>query len=466
MRRLPIVGMLLIAVGMLIGATGASAQTSGPTGAANAAGESGELAETTSAQTASAQTASAQTTNPGVTGEVSQVLVVKVTGLLDPNLGQFIESQIHDAEAADALVVLQVKSGNSVLSDKQFASLAESIANATVPVHTWIGPSGASVRGRVAQLVSLSDSVGISPGSRIGKLGDIAVIGGDFGGQFPKLTDETVGYDEAITLGVAISAPVIGDFIIDLPGVATTVVETDDGPRRRPDTAVVFSELTIGRKMMHTVSSPPVAYLFFIVGLGLLIFELYTAGIGVAGVTGAICIVLGSYGLAVLPTRPWAVALLLISAVGYAIDVQTGVPRFWTGVGVAASIVGSLYLFDGISLPWLTLIVGVGGLAIGMISGMPNMVRTRFSTPTIGRDWVLGEIGVAETAISPEGIVRVRDALWRARTNRATPIEVGGSVRVAEIAGLLLEVEPTEGAARDYRERRSSEGPDSLESGG
>ena len=50
-------------------------------------------------------------------------------------------------------------------------------------------------------------------------------------------------------------------------------------------------------------------------------------------------------------------------------------------------------------------------------------------------------------------MVRVRDALWRARTNRATPIQKGGGVRVAEIDGLVLEVEPQEGAARDYRER-------------
>jgi membrane-bound serine protease (ClpP class) len=118
--------------------------------------------------------------------------------------------------------------------------------------------------------------------------------------------------------------------------------------------------------------------------------------------------------------------------------------------------VGTLYLYDGISVPWLTFIVGVGGLAAGMITGMPAIVRTRFSTPTIGRGWMIGELGVAESAVDPEGLVRVRDALWRARTNRATPIAAGGQIRVVEIVGLLLEVEPEEGAARDYRERRSS----------
>jgi membrane-bound serine protease (ClpP class) len=91
-----------------------------------------------------------------------------------------------------------------------------------------------------------------------------------------------------------------------------------------------------------------------------------------------------------------------------------------------------------------------------MVQGMPAMVRTRFSTPTIGREWMIGEIGTAETSVDPDGVVRVRDALWRARTNRATPIEKGAGVRVAEIDGLVLEVEPEEGAARDYRERARS----------
>jgi membrane-bound serine protease (ClpP class) len=66
---------------------------------------------------------------------------------------------------------------------------------------------------------------------------------------------------------------------------------------------------------------------------------------------------------------------------------------------------------------------------------------------------MIGEQGTAVGAISPEGIVTVRDAPWRARTNRATPIAAGDGVRVVSIDGLLLEVEPLEGAARDHRDR-------------
>ena len=58
-------------------------------------------------------------------------------------------------------------------------------------------------------------------------------------------------------------------------------------------------------------------------------------------------------------------------------------------------------------------------------------------------------MGQADSGIDPDGTVRVDGALWRARTNRATPIDSGAPVRVVAIDGLLLEVEPETGGAKD-----------------
>jgi len=106
-----------------------------------------------------------------------------------------------------------------------------------------------------------------------------------------------------------------------------------------------------------------------------------------------------------------------------------------------------------VSMSWLTIAVGLIGVVLTFTTGMPSMVRTRFSTPTIGREWMIGELGRAITDISPDGVVQIKEAQWRAYTNRATPIEQLDKVRVVGIEGLVLEVEPEEGGARDYRER-------------
>jgi len=89
-------------------------------------------------------------------------------------------------------------------------------------------------------------------------------------------------------------------------------------------------------------------------------------------------------------------------------------------------------------------------------------VRTRFATPTIGREWMIGREGTAIDAIDPEGLVNVGSATWRARANRATPIAAGDPIRVAAIDGVTLDVEPLEGAARDYREMRGKSDTDSA----
>ena len=184
-----------------------------------------------------------------------------------------------------------------------------------------------------------------------------------------------------------------------------------------------------------------------LIGAGLLVFELYTAGVAIAGGIGALCLVLGCYGLVALPTRGWAVLLLLVAMFGYAVDIQIGVPRVWTVIATVCLVAGSLTLFEGLLLSWVTLGAGIVGVAAGMITGMPAMVRTRFGTPTIGRDWMIGSVGTARDAVDPDGVVVIDGAPWRARTQRATPVAAGEPARVVSLEGLILTVEPAE--ARD-----------------
>jgi len=270
------------------------------------------------------------------------------------------------------------------------------------------------------------------------------------------LRTDTVDEEGIIEIGMANrDAPTLGFFALELPGFGTRIDDSGEEPLRVPTSAVRFTKLPLFDGWMHTFASPAMAYLLFIIGAALLIFEFYTAGVGVAGVVGAACFILGSFGLDVLPARWWAVALLVGAMLGYAVDVQTGVPRLWSGIATVWLTVGSLFLFDGVSISWITLVAGIGGITLAMTSGMPAMVRSRFGTPTIGREWMIGLMGVAAEEIKHDGVVLIDGAPWKARVNRTTPIPAGDQVRVVAIEGLFLEVEPEEGGARDYREMRN-----------
>lgn len=403
--------------------------------------------------------------------------VQEVSGLLDEIQVDAIEKALdRSAEAGSQALILQVNTRGAVVSRERMAELLENIAAADVPVAIWVGPSGSRLYGMAAQMLAAADVTAMAPGSRIGRMGTPVTVEGvtfDFGSSTDLLQNETLGFADARKTGALKFAsndegvPVLKNMVFTLDGLNVdgkmldTVAESLDGSGQvvREATTVRFFKLGLVPRLFHTVASSPVTYLLLVIGLSLLIFEFFTAGIGIAGLVGAACSVLACFGLAELPVRGLALAAILVAMVAFAVDVQVGVPRLWTGVGLALHTAGSLFLFrdvDGTSLrpSWITLLVGVGGAALTYIVGMPSMTRTRFGTPTIGRDWMVGSQGVAIDDISPEGTVRVHEASWRARTNRATPIARGAMVNVVAIDGVTLEVEPLEGAAKDYRERR------------
>src|SRR5919106_284583 len=387
------------------------------------------------------------------------VSVIEIEGLLDPVLTDFVEDQIGAAESAcAAALVLQLDSGGAVVSDGELDDLVVAIEGSSVPVSVWIGPSGSRAADDAVGVVAAANTSGVAPGSSVevtrGLLAARDLEPNDLG---TAGVGDRVGASRAVELGLVDNdAPTIGDFVVGLEGVETRVVGEGDERRVQPVTQVQFGGLSLVGQLMHTVASPAVAYLLFVIGLALLLFELYTAGVGIAGMVGAGSLILGCYGLAVLPTRPIGVALLLLAMFGYGVDVQTGVPRIWTAIATASFVLGSLLLFDGVSVSWITLLAAFVGMTLAMYAGMPTMVRTRFSTPTIGREWMIGELGEARTDIDPDGVITLRDAPWRARTNRATPIRRSERSRVVAIEGLVLEVEPEAGGARDYRERARS----------
>jgi membrane-bound serine protease (ClpP class) len=379
--------------------------------------------------------------------------VVKVSGLLDPVLVDFVEQSVHTAETDHAVaLVLQLNSSGAVVSDGRIRALAQTLHDAKVPIAIWVGPSGAKARGAAAQLLGVVDSVGVAPGSRVGDTGDLIVdrslLRPEFTAQLDQLHGRTVDSTQASKTGVAdIDAPVIGDLVIKLPGVKTQVVKTDQGPRTQPLTSPVFRSLPITSELMHTVASPSAAYVLFVAGLALILFEMFTAGVGIAGLVGAVCLVLGCYGLAVLPATWYGIALLAAAFLAGAVDVQVGVPRWWSGIALVLLVAGSFLLYHGVAVGWLSLLIVVVAMAVYFFAAMPAMVRTRFSTPTIDRAWLVGQSGlVAGDSVvgsSQQGEVFVHGARWPARTGASAGLlEAGAEVLVSGVSGLVLLVEP------------------------
>jgi membrane-bound serine protease (ClpP class) len=388
---------------------------------------------------------------------VGLVNVIEVSGFIDPAVRNFIVRSVDEAVASKAqLLVIQLNSRGSLLSQKDLNALEARLRDETrIPVAVWVG-GGAAPRayGGAARILAAADVAGLARLAKVGKSTPT---------EDPNdaLLGRPMNFNEAKKAKVfTIDAPVLPQFVGQLDGktVNGRVLDTakdagkrdKDGRQLKKLGGVRFAKMNVLERLFHIGSNQTVAYFLFVIALALFVFEFFTGGIGIAAAVGLGAFVLAVTGLGVLPTRPAGIALLILAMLGFAIDIQSGTPRFWTGIGTVSFVAGSLLLFsNGIAVPWFAIGLITVLVVLFMVNGMPTMVRTRFATPTIGRESMIGELGTATAAVNPDGIVTVLGAPWRARTNRATPIVAGAPIRVIGIDGLLLEVEPLEGAAKD-----------------
>ncbi len=424
-------------------------------------------------------TGGAETRDSGTRG----IVIVQVNGLLDPPNAALITKSLDDAVKARAsLVAFQLSASGAV--DINVDALVEKIKRAPIPVAVWVGPSGGEARGASALLAIASAYASVAPGAHIGPISPIDFGHPDAAGQradaesaasrrpeakIATVFDHRLSGKEAVALKIVDGTePTVGQFIAGINGkvLATstgdvrmrtsTVVGVGQNRKVQANQNVAFRKLDLTQQLAHTLGAPWVAYFLFVVGLALMLLEFYTASVGIAGFVGAVALVGGCFGFSHLPVNLWAIGLLVFGMFGLAIDLQAGGLGPWTFIGGASLVAGSIWLYGGAAAldpAWWIIVLVCGSTLLFVLSGMTAMVRSRFSTPTIGREELIGEMGVAEVGVDPDGVVRVRDALWRARTHRATPIAAGDAVRVVAVEGVLLEVEPETGGARDYRKR-------------
>ncbi len=401
--------------------------------------------------------------------------VVQIEGLIDPPNASLLLDSIDDAEAREStLLVVQLDSGGAV--DVDPVAIRDRIRQSSVPIVVWIGPAGAGARGAAAYIASGASLVSMATNAKIGPCDTAPLDGRDGDGPEACEPARRVNAAEANAAGVAgrIDAS-LRNLLTDLHGetiaipsggqveLSTVAVSKDTGGKtvRQLNQDLRFTKLDIGGQVLHTLNAPWVAYFLFVAGLALMVFEFYAASIGAAAVVGVIAFTGACVGFSHLPVTWWGIALITVGLVGLTVDLQAGGVGFWSAVGVVALTGGSVTLYGGSSRldpPWWTILLVVVGCVLLWVGGMSAMLRTRFSTPTVGREGVIGEVGVAEVDVDPEGVVRLRDALWKARTNRTTPIKAGEAMRVVAVEGLVLEVEPEAGGAIDYRARARRHG--------
>jgi membrane-bound serine protease (ClpP class) len=398
---------------------------------------------------------------PAFAGSTDRIDVVVVDGMLDGRMVGFVIDAVESSDAQ--LIVLQLDSPATL--DGDLDALLAVLADPPLPVTVWAGPDPATVSGGALRLLAAAGVRGAAPGVVLGPASPTRAGSADDSGaialahpDFPEaLLAGAVVVDGDLSGYLDLVVPSIGQFVVGLDGLTvavggsqivleTATEELQDGVTRVvPSVPVTFIEPGIIDRTIRLGATPEAAFFFLVAGLALVAFEFYAAGPGMAATAAAVCLLLGGYGIAVLPVRWWAVALVPFGLILYTIDFQRNDLGWKSLVGTAALVVGGLFFTDAapqIEPAWwvVVLVVVVAILWFGF--ALTTVVRSRFSTQTIGRDHLIGRRGVAASAIEPDGTVIIDGARWRARSSRTSGIAEGDPIDIVAVEGIVLEVDP------------------------
>jgi membrane-bound serine protease (ClpP class) len=405
---------------------------------------------------------------------------VEVGGIIDPTVADYLGSRLTGAEDSGVeAVVIQLDTPGGL--DVSMRAIVRRILASEVPVVVWIAPRGARAASAGTFLTYAANLSYMAGATELGAATPVNLGGGE---QSPtltrKVTNDAVAFireialergrnaewaEEAVREAAAIGASEaaridvvdgiassLSDLLeemdattVETAGGETVTLETWDEAAGAPSVRVRFQEMNVFQRLLHAVVNPEVAFLLLLAGAFGLIFELYNPGIGLAGVLGAVSLLLGFYALSVLPTNWVGVALVMLGVVFFIVDLQAAGLGIWTIGGVVSLVAGAAILFSGADpslrvSPW-AIAAAVAGTLLFFISVMTAALRVRLRRPITGEEAIVGLVGEAKTDLAPEGTVMTKGTLWRARTME-TGIAAGSKVKVMATEGLVLLVEP------------------------
>jgi len=270
------------------------------------------------------------------------------------------------------------------------------------------------------------------------------------------VTDATAySAGEAVELGIADEmATSLEELLISLdgrtlPGASGPIVVVTDGAE------IDHVGMNLFEKILSFISNPNVAFLFISLGTIAIIAEIYTAGLGIAGILGATALIVGFAGVGNLPFSWAGIALLAASVVLFALEAQAPGFGIFGTAGIVTLILGGIFVVGFFGSPDL-----VGGspsvnrwvlIGVAIFVGLMAMLigrEIRKSKHDVGYvspyadENLLGALADVRERLDPSGAVMVAGERWDAELVTAGVAEVGERVRVAERRENCLLVEP------------------------
>jgi membrane-bound serine protease (ClpP class) len=399
-----------------------------------------------------------------------EVLRLEVTGPVTPIMLSYIERGVAEAQArnAEALIIqLNTPGGDVDLTKK----IIQAMVSSDVPVVVYVSPPGAfaasagtfiTLAGHVAAMAPSTSIGAASPVSGQGqdipeteKSKLVNILQADIEGLAKRRGDKAVEWarqavsearaataQEALQLGVVdFIATDVNDLLNQMDGFSVTLHDGRQVTLNTKAAPIVDLPMSAIENFLHTITNPNIAFILMTLGINGILLELSSPGGYVAGVVGAICLLLAFYALGVLDVNYTGLLFIALAFVLFIVDIKAPTHGILTVGGIVSFILGSLVLFNtpfsSISLK-LVVIVGLGtGAFFGFVIAKAVSIQRRAATT--GVEGLVGALATARTDLAPSGTVFLKGEWWRAEAEGG-PIQAGEKVRVESVEGFQLRV--------------------------
>ena len=431
----------------------------------------------------------------------STVWVLPVKGAIGPALSDYLSREIEEAQQNGVdLVILKMDTPGGL--DSSMRDIIHAITTSTVPIATWVGPSGSRAASAGTYILLASHVAAMAEATNLGAATPVALGGApqqpssdegkDSTDSQPESTEKASDEvpaktamekkvindarayikglarlhdrnaewaEKAVSMAASLDATEalelnVIDYIANSPeDLVSTINGIEVKLNGNPFKLALDNPTWVERvpdwraEMLAVITNPNVAYILMLIGIYGLLLEFYNPGIGLPGVLGGICLLLAMYALQMMPVNYVGLGLLLL---GIALMIAEAFnPSF--GIlglgGVVAFVLGSIFLMDSdipgfqIALP---LIFGIAIFSVGLIViTVGLLLKIRSKKATTGLENFPGKLAVvSDDFVDGTGRVQLDGALWQAKAEQK--LKQGDHVTVVKIKGLTLTVKPSD----------------------
>jgi len=402
----------------------------------------------------------------------AEVLKIVVDDTIQPITEEYIGRAIQEAERRkDQAVLIELNTpGGLVESTRQ---IIEKIVGSSVPVIIYVTPSGSRAASAGFFILESSDIAAMAPGTNTGAAHPVTLGGGKMDdvmkekmendaaalmrsvvakrGRNVDVAESAVRQSKSFTEQEALTqklidyiAPTEADLFKQMQGKSFKRFNGETVTLSLVNQPIHDYDMTLKERILGYLMDPNVAFILLAIGALSLYAEFNHPGAVVPGVVGVIFILLAIFALNLLPTRFAAVILILASFALFALEAKFTTHGILAIGGIVTLTLGGLLLVDA-PIPQMRvhLITALAvSIPLGVITAflMGIAVRARRNKVVTGSQGLIGEIGTAQTPLSPQGKVFVHGELWDAVAS--ANVASGQSVIVRQVDGLQLRVDP------------------------